>query len=124
MVVENLKPSLPPVQLDPKQLRQALLNLVKNSFEAMPDGGKLTVSSGILDGRVEIVVADTGRGIPEENMELVFRPFFSTRHVGTGLGLPITAHVIQQHRGTIGFESYPGLGTAFTIRLPADRQGG
>jgi len=124
MVVEELSPSLPVVQLDPKQLRQALLNIVKNSFEAMPDGGKLTVSTGINDGRVEITIADTGRGIPEENMELIFRPFFSTKHGGTGLGLPITTHIVKQHGGTIDFESYGSLGTAFTIRLPAERQGG
>ena len=124
MVVEELNPSLPPVQLDPKQVRQALLNIVKNSLEAMPHGGKLTVSTDFKDERVEITIADTGRGIPEENMELVLRPFFSTKHGGTGLGLPITVHIVKQHRGTISFESYVGLGTAFTIRLPANSKGG
>lgn len=118
MVVEELEASLPFVQLHPKQLRQAFLNIVKNSFEAMPEGGKLTVSTSKQDGQVQIIIADTGRGIPEENAELVFTPFFSTKHGGTGLGLPITTHIIQEHRGSVSFESYAGLGTIFTIRLP------
>ncbi len=119
MVVEELETALPPVQLDRKQFRQALLNILKNSFEAMPEGGKLTVSTEIKDGHVEVTIADTGKGIPEKNLELVFTPFFSTKHGGTGLGLPITTHIIKEHRGTIGLQSYLSLGTAFVIRLPA-----
>jgi signal transduction histidine kinase len=118
LVVEELDPSLPSAQLDPKQLRQALLNIIKNSMEAMPEGGKLTISTAQKDGKAEITVGDTGKGILEENLELVFTPFFSTKHGGTGLGLSITSHIIKEHRGTISFQSYPGLGTAFTIRLP------
>jgi signal transduction histidine kinase len=119
MVVEGLETPLPPVQLDAKQFRQALLNILKNSFEAMPEGGKLTVSTGLRDGHVEVTIADTGRGIPEKNLELVFTPFFSTKHGGTGLGLPIMTHIIKEHRGTVGLQSYLSLGTVFIIRLPA-----
>jgi two-component system, NtrC family, sensor kinase len=118
LLVENLDPRLPPVQLDPKQLRQAFLNIIKNSFEAMPDGGKLTVSTAQRDGKVEITIGDTGKGIPEESQDLVFTPFFSTKHGGTGLGLSITSHIVKEHKGTIHFKSYEGLGTSFTIRLP------
>jgi two-component system NtrC family sensor kinase len=118
MVVEDLETSLPPVHLDTKQLRQALLNIVKNSFEAMPEGGKLIISTDLRDGHVEVVIADTGRGIAEENLELVFTPFFSTKHGGTGLGLPITTHIVREHRGTVSVQSYLSLGTVFTIRLP------
>ena len=118
LVVEGLDPSLPPIQLDPKQLRQAFLNIIKNSLEAMPEGGKLTVSTAQKDERVEVTIEDTGKGISEENQGLVFTPFFSTKHGGTGLGLSITSHIVQEHRGTISFKSYPGLGTGFTIRLP------
>ncbi len=118
LVVEGLDPSLPPIQLDPKQLRQAFLNIIKNSLEAMPEGGKLTVSTAQKDGRVEVTIEDTGKGISEENLGLVFTPFFSTKHGGTGLGLSITSHIVKEHRGTISFKSYPGLGTGFTIRLP------
>jgi len=119
MVVEELGTPLSPVQLDAKQFRQALLNIFKNSFEAMPEGGKLSVSTTLKDGHVQVVIADTGRGIPEENLELVFTPFFSTKHGGTGLGLPISSHIIKEHQGTVNLESYLGLGTVFTIRLPA-----
>ncbi|MDI6754311.1 MAG: ATP-binding protein [Thermodesulfobacteriota bacterium] len=118
-IVEDLKTVLPPLQIDAKQLRQALLNIVKNAFEAMPDGGKLTVSTACRDGQVEVSIADTGKGITEENLDQVFTPFFSTKHGGTGLGLAITSHIIQEHRGTISLKSYLDLGTIFTIRLPA-----
>ena len=118
LLVEGLDPSLPPIQLDPKQLRQAFLNIIKNSLEAMPEGGKLTVSTVQKDGRVEVTIEDTGKGISEENLGLVFTPFFSTKHGGTGLGLSITSHIVKEHRGAISFKSYPGLGTGFTIRLP------
>lgn len=119
LVQEDLQDPLPRVQLDPRQFRQALLNLVKNSIEAMPDGGKLSLATGVKEGWVEIRIADTGRGIPEENWDLVFTPFFSTKHGGTGLGLPITSHIVEEHRGTIQLESFVDLGTIFTIRLPA-----
>ncbi|HEX9158500.1 MAG TPA: ATP-binding protein, partial [Syntrophales bacterium] len=118
LVVEEMNSSLPPVDLDPRALRQALLNIIKNSFDAMPEGGKLTVSTAQKGGRVEITISDTGKGISEENQELIFTPFFSTKHGGTGLGLSITSHIVKEHRGTIAFKSYPGLGTSFIIRLP------
>jgi signal transduction histidine kinase len=84
----------------------------------MPEGGKLTLATGQRDGKVQITIGDTGKGIPPENQDLVFTPFFSTKHGGTGLGLSITSHIVKEHRGTIGFQSYAGLGTSFTIRLP------
>lgn len=118
LIQEELANILPPVLMDAKQLRQALLNIIKNSFEAMPKGGKLTVSTSHKNGRVEIAIADTGRGIPEENLDLIFTPFFSTKHGGTGLGLSITSHIIQEHQGSINVKSYVDLGTVFTISLP------
>ncbi len=118
LVVQELSPAAPSMALDAKQLRQVFLNIMKNSFEAMPQGGKLTVRTALQDGHVEIRIGDTGRGIPEKNVDLVFTPFFSTKHGGTGLGLPITAHIVQEHRGHISFESFEDLGTIFSIRLP------
>jgi PAS domain S-box-containing protein len=118
MLADELEPHLPTVPLDAKQLHQALLNLIKNSLEAMPQGGKLTVSTASKNGQIEIIIADTGKGIPDEEMERVFRPFYSTKHGGTGLGLPITEHIIKEHRGNILVQSSVDLGTLFTIRLP------
>lgn len=123
LIVQELSPTLPPVAIDAKQLRQALLNLIKNSLEAMPDGGKLSIRTVLRNGNVEIQVADTGIGIAEKNIDLIFTPFFSTKPGGTGLGLPITAHIVMEHRGQIHFESYPDLGTTFIIRLPIDASG-
>ena len=117
-VVEKLDPGVPAVQMDPKQFRQALLNIIKNAFEAMPGEGRLTVSSSARDEKVEIKISDTGKGISQEHLDLVFTPFFSTKIGGTGLGLSITAHIIQEHKGTISVESQGGMGTAFLIRLP------
>ncbi len=123
LIVQELSPALPPVAIDAHQLRQAFLNLIKNSLEAMPGGGKLTIRTVLRNGHVEIQVGDTGRGIAEKNTDLIFTPFFSTKPGGTGLGLPITAHIVMEHRGQIHFESDPDLGTTFSIRLPIDSSG-
>ncbi|HSR12525.1 MAG TPA: ATP-binding protein, partial [Thermodesulfobacteriota bacterium] len=117
LLIEDLGEGLPPVLMDAKQLRQALLNIIKNSFEAMQGGGKLTLSTRAKGDWVEVSVADTGKGIQERDQEMIFTPFFSTKHGGTGLGLSITAHIVKEHRGSIAFESHPGLGTTFTIRI-------
>jgi signal transduction histidine kinase len=119
VLVEELEKSLPQVQLDSKQFRQALLNILKNSIEAMPQGGRLAVATAAKDGWVEIRIADSGRGIPEEDLDLVFTPFFSTKHGGTGLGLPITAHIVEEHHGALNVDSLVDAGTTFSIRLPA-----
>lgn len=118
-VVEKLDPGVPAVQMDPKQFRQALLNIIKNAFEAMPGEGRLTIATSPRDGKVEIKISDTGKGISQEHLDLVFTPFFSTKIGGTGLGLSITAHIIQEHKGTISVESHGEMGSAFLIRLPA-----
>jgi len=120
MVQEALEDSLPPVQLDARQLRQALLNIVKNSIEAMPEGGKLTVTTGAKDGWVEIRIADTGRGIRKRTTTWSL-PVFQYQTRGNRLGLPITSHIIEEHRGSINLESFIDLGTVFTIRLPVWR---
>lgn len=119
-MITDLAP-LPAVALDPRQMRQALLNILKNSFEAMPRGGKLAVTTVLKEDQVEVTFADTGKGISEEHLDLIFTPFFSTKQGGTGLGLSITAHIVQEHHGNITFTSEPDLGTVFTIRLPVLR---
>jgi signal transduction histidine kinase len=106
-------------RLDPDLFRQAFLNLVRNSFEAMPEGGTLRVTlEGDNDDWV-LRLEDTGGGIPADVLPHIFDPFFTTKKDGTGLGLAHTRRVIEQHSGTIECQSSPGQGTTFTVRLPA-----
>jgi signal transduction histidine kinase len=107
------------VAADEAQLRQALLNLVRNAADAMSTGGALTVATRrSADGAVEVSVKDTGAGIPAENLDRIFEPFFSTKDGGTGLGLALTQQIVEEHGGRIEVDSTPGRGTTFTLRLP------
>jgi two-component system NtrC family sensor kinase len=117
-VVRDFAPDTPPVLADEGQLRQVLLNLVRNSREAMPDGGRLTVSTRGLEKEVEITVQDTGRGMAPAVRERIFEPFFSTKEGGTGLGLSVSQQILQAHGGTLACQSSPGQGTTFVLRLP------
>jgi two-component system, NtrC family, sensor kinase len=120
--LELLLPPLPQVDADEHQLRQALLNLMRNAAEAMTGGGRLTVSARPPQGSerfVELRIADTGQGIAREHLAKIFDPFFSTKDGGTGLGLALTQQIVVEHGGSIAVESEPGRGTAFTVRLPA-----
>jgi signal transduction histidine kinase len=121
-VVSDLAPDLPAIEADENQLRQAFLNLVRNAGEAMAGhGGSLTVATRVAGGAVEVRIADTGQGIEQRDLPKVFEPFFSTKQAGTGLGLPLTQQIIQEHGGSISVESEPERGTVFTVRLPAGR---
>ena len=115
----QLGPGLPPVHADVAQVRQLLLNLVRNAREAMTRGGALTVTTRGGEGCVEIEVRDTGPGIPPERQKRIFDPFFTTKERGTGLGLAMAQEIAQEHGGHLRCESTPGEGTAFTLRLPA-----
>jgi signal transduction histidine kinase len=109
---------LPPVALHRDTFKQALLNLLLNAQQAMPQGGTITVQAAAEPGGVSLSLIDTGRGMPPEVMGKIFRPFFSTREEGTGLGLATTRRIVQAHGGTIEVQSEVGRGTKFTIRLP------
>ncbi len=110
---------LPEVDLDESQLRQALLNLIRNAREAMPKGGELVVSvRNAAGGVVEIHVDDDGPGIPEDVRASIFDPFFTTKQRGTGLGLAVTREIIEAHGGTIRCEPRAPHGTRFLIALP------
>jgi two-component system, NtrC family, sensor kinase len=113
--------SLPSISADPTQLELALLNLVSNSLDAMPSGGRLDISLSERAGGVRLVIADSGTGIPATVLTRVFEPWVTTKAPGrgTGLGLSITRDVIESHGGFIGVRSEPGHGTVFTIDLPA-----
>jgi two-component system sensor histidine kinase AtoS len=107
--------------IDPDQVRSALLNIIINAVEAMSNGGELTVLTQRRNGSVEMLVSDTGVGIPEEIRSKIFNPFFTTKKMlGTGLGLSIVCKAIQAHGGTIRCESEVGKGTTFTIGLPVE----
>jgi signal transduction histidine kinase len=115
----ELDPALPPVLADEAQLRAVFLNLVRNSREAMPGGGMVTVRTRRAeDGSAEAQVRDTGSGIPSGDLSRIFDPFYTTKERGTGLGLPYALRVIQEHSGTIQCDSEPGRGTTFVVHIP------
>jgi len=131
-IVEDLPAELPAISADAGQAQQALLNVLLNAIQAMPDGGTLTVVAratrpcpgGNNNGRdarsttaVDIVITDTGVGISAENRPKIFSPFFTTKHRGTGLGLAITRSIMEKHGGTIRVESETGRGTTFTLEF-------
>jgi signal transduction histidine kinase len=109
---------LPPVLYDPAQIRQALLNLLRNAREAMPSGGPIEVGLRAEGMGVILSVQDSGSGIAPEILERVFEPFFSTKGEGTGLGLAIVKHIVEAHGGAIRCKLPPGGGTRFEIELP------
>jgi len=131
-VKAELEPDLPPVQADPSQLDQVLLNLIFNALDAMPEGGELGLSTSLVShdkiqqGKNEeynrfvlITVADTGRGIPEHIRPRIFDPFFTTKPgKGTGLGLSSSQLITRRHNGHIEVQSAPGSGTKFSVYLP------
>jgi signal transduction histidine kinase len=114
-----LSGDLPPLLLDRDLFKQALLNLLLNAQQAMPEGGELVLQAGRDGDGVVLDLIDTGKGMPPEVLAQVFRPFFSARKGGTGLGLPTTRKIIEAHGGTVEVQSEVGRGTKFTIRLPA-----
>jgi signal transduction histidine kinase len=118
-----LPADLPPVALNADMFKQALLNLFLNAQQAMPKGGELTVQAAREGGGVRLDLIDTGKGMASEVTAKAFRPFYSTRSGGTGLGLPTTRKIIEAHGGTIDVQSEVGRGTKFTIRLPAGERG-
>jgi len=119
-VIKDTDPDLPMIFGDSGQLQQVFINLIVNACQAMPKGGKLTISTKRRDDFIEIAVKDTGPGITKENMDKIFDPFFTTREYGegTGLGLSISHGIIERHNGRIEAKSKIGGGTTFIIELP------
>src|SRR5207302_7345593 len=115
----SLSPRLPEVMADVGQLRQLLLNLVRNAREAMPGGGSIRLATSVRDGSVLLEVRDSGPGIAPERLQRIFDPFFTTKERGTGLGLALSQEIAQEHGGQLTCESQVGAGTTFTLRLPA-----
>jgi two-component system sensor histidine kinase HydH len=121
-VEKEYEPDLPSVRVDRDQLSQAFLNLILNSLESMEEGGKIRIvlKRAEEEGRdlLKVSISDTGRGIPREDLDKVFEPFFSTKRKGTGLGLAIVNQIVEGHGGEIQVESMEGEGTTFRITLP------
>ena len=115
---EKLARQLPTAPLDPAQIKQVLVNLVKNAVQAMTKGGVLTVQTGSGADGVWVSIADTGCGIPQEQLNRIFEPFFTTKRKGSGLGLMIVQRIVREHGGLIKLESNVGQGTRFRIWLP------
>jgi signal transduction histidine kinase len=111
-------PGLRPVEHDPAQIHQVLLNLLLNAIQAIPAQGRIDVSLAAEDHFAVIRIADSGPGIRPEVLPNIFRPFFTTKGKGTGLGLSLAARIAEDHGGRIDVESEPGKGTAFSVRLP------
>jgi two-component system CheB/CheR fusion protein len=122
-MARHVQPGLPPIEADPQQIEQLLVNLYLNALDVMPNGGTLTVGAALegkgSDQTVIITVTDTGAGIDAENLHKIFQPFYTTgKKSGWGLGLPICERIVKNHGGKIEVESHPGKGTVFRIFLP------
>ncbi|MBI5739738.1 MAG: PAS domain S-box protein [Nitrospirae bacterium] len=123
-VVKDFDDLLPQIIADPMQLSQVFLNLFLNAVESMNNGGTLTVKTSYNTTRnsIWINISDTGKGIESELMNQIFNPFFTTKSKGTGLGLPITKRLIEQHGGVLACENNPSGGATFTISLPVKQK--
>jgi two-component system NtrC family sensor kinase len=117
----DLPDDLPMVAMDEAQMRQVLINLLKNAREAMPDGGRVRIVARARLAGVELKLCDDGIGMDAAQQERIFDLFYTTKQRGSGLGLPLTQQIVVAHGGHIGCESSPGQGTTFTLYFPAAR---
>jgi len=117
-VTVDVAEGLPRAKGDPELLKQCIINMVKNSMEAMPGGGQLTLRCSLRRDAVIIELADTGHGIPPENLDQVFNPFFSTKDKGAGLGLAMTKKILDEIGGSVELESEVGKGTVVRLVMP------
>jgi signal transduction histidine kinase len=125
-IEQDLHPDLPPVHIDAEQMVQVILNLAYNAMEGMPEGGILTFRTSRIAGdagaAVGLSIRDTGRGIKREDIKNIFKPFFTTKERGVGLGLPICQRIVKSHGGRLRVKSIPGQGSIFYIRLDVARE--
>jgi len=128
---ECITPELPKVKGDSHQLGEVLVNLLVNALDAMPDGGRMTISiaaeatepGSTVPTWVRIDVSDTGEGIQQKDLDRLFEPFFTTKAAGSGLGLAIIRGTVESHTGSVCVDTQLGVGTTFTVRLPASSPG-
>ncbi len=119
-VEREFQSNLPWIYGDPNQTQQVLMNIILNAIQSMPEGGKVQFKTSFLpeDGMVHLAIADTGKGIPEENLPKIFKPFYSTKAKGAGLGLAIVEKIVQEHGGKVAISSKAEVGTTVEISLP------
>jgi two-component system, sporulation sensor kinase E len=111
--------SLPKIYCEPNQLKKVFINLIKNAIEVMPDGGTITIQLGRTETRqIYVSISDEGDGIPQDVINKLGEPFYTTKERGTGLGLMVSFKIIEEHKGTINIDSEMGKGTTFHIHLP------
>jgi signal transduction histidine kinase len=124
-IVKEYQPSLPPVLFDKEQIKQVLFNVLLNAIDAAPENSTITVGTRLLEkngyqDQVQIMVRDNGKGIPKEDVDKIFTPFYTTKRQGSGLGLAISHQIIEEHHGTIEVESEENQGATFYINLPVN----
>lgn len=123
---KSYEEGLPQVLVDADKLKQVFLNILRNAFEAVEEKGKINISLSLLkeqeESKIRVFIFDNGCGIPEENRETVFEPFYTTKASGIGLGLPIARKIIEQHRGTIRVKENVAQGTSFEILIPTEEE--
>jgi signal transduction histidine kinase len=119
-IVKQLSATVPDSMLDENQMEQVFVNLLLNAAQALIEKGTITISSHVDPQERDLIiqVADTGPGIPTENLGKIFDPFFSTKESGTGLGLAVSYGIVKSHRGDVVVENLPDKGCRFTLRLP------
>ncbi|MBU2257910.1 MAG: PAS domain S-box protein [Candidatus Omnitrophica bacterium] len=117
-IKKDLKPGLPAILIDEKQIQEVLMNLLNNAKEAMPGEGTIDISTSLEQDFLRIDIKDSGVGMDEETLSRVFEPFYTTKEKGTGLGLAVCLGIVKAHNGELKFESHPGKGTIATVLLP------
>jgi signal transduction histidine kinase len=117
-IVRELDPTLPPVPMDARLVRQAVLNVAVNAVQAMPRGGRITLRTRRAGETVVVEIEDTGAGIPAEVCARIFEPFFTTKASGTGLGLAVVKRIVEGHGGAVAVRNQPGSGAVFALSFP------
>lgn len=120
LILKSYDANLPLCRMDSNLIKQAILNVIINAEQAMENGGELMIRTSGSKKYIQIDITDTGSGIPKNIIDEIFQVYFSTKKAGTGLGLPTTKRIIEEHKGTIAIQSEEGKGTNFSIQLPID----
>jgi len=121
MLENNIKKGLPPVRANEKQLQEVFMNIMRNSADAMPDGGVISIKAKTDKDLLKITIEDTGEGMSKKVLDRIFEPFFTTKQKGTGLGMAVCYTIVQEHGGKLIYESTVGVGTTATVILPIEK---